>query len=171
MKAKVFGLACWLLCAFSMLGCGQSDEVKRERFSGKEEVVMYQAALNILRFLPADFDYESMVLYQDEESGIVGLARKGQRGFSIGNSVNTNLMTTCPFYEAVEIVDNDIRFTSTSCGASGKLNGADLILSGMDDCGFCGMGASLNGAFTRFAEIVFEYAGGKPTVKQVYKLS
>ena len=34
---------------------------------------------------------------------------------------------------------------------------------------FC-MGASLDGMFIRFAEIVFAYAEGTPKVKQVYKL-
>lgn len=31
-------------------------------------------------------------------------------------------------------------------------------------------GASINGTFSRFAEIVFDHAGGEPAVKQVYKL-
>ena len=131
---------------------------------------MYQAAMNILRVLPADFDYESMVLYRDEENGIVGFTRKGKKGFIVGNSVNVNLMTTCEFYEPVDIVGKALSFVNASCRASGKLDGADLILSRMDNCGFCGMGASINGTFSRFAEIIFDYGDGKPAVKQVYKL-
>lgn len=132
---------------------------------------MYQAAVNILELLPADFHYESMVLYRDEENGIVGLAREEERGFMVGNSINLNLMTTCQFYQSVDIVGKGIWFTGLPCKAMGKLEGHDLLLSGMDGCSFCGMGASINGTFTRFAEIVFDYSDGKPTVNQVYKLS
>lgn len=171
MQAKLFVSAYGLLCAIFLFGCGQPGEIKRERFTGQKELAMYQAARNILTFLPSDFDYESMVLYRSEENGIVGLARKEVGGFMVGNSVNANLMTSCEFYEPVTILMDDISFSTISCGASGRLDGSKLTLSGVSDCRSCGMGASIDGTFTHFAEIFFDYSSGKAAVKQVYKLS
>lgn len=170
MKTQVVVSLCVLFCLLMLLGCGQSDTVKREKFSGQEEVAMYQAAINILGFLPDDFDYESMVLFRNAENSIVGLAHKGNDGFMVGNSVNVNLRTVCTFYEPV-IINEYIQFADRVCSALGKLDGPTLTLESLDECGFCGMGATINGEFTRFAEIVFEYSGGKASVKQVYKLN
>ena len=131
---------------------------------------MYQAAENILMFLPGDFDYDSMILFQDGDGNVVGLAAKGNRGFLAGNSVNVERMTTCSLYEVISINGEDIAFPNIKCGASASLDGPELTLQGMANCDVCGMGASIDGTYIRFAEIVFAYAEGTPKVKQVYKL-
>ncbi|CCH48586.1 hypothetical protein [Pseudodesulfovibrio piezophilus] len=79
-------------------------------------------------------------------------------------------MTTCSLYEVVNINGDDISFPNMECGASVSLDGPELILKGMANCDVCGMGASIDGTFIRFAEIVFASDEGTPKVKQVYKL-
>lgn len=170
MRAATFVSTCGLLCALFLAGCGQSGEIKREKFSGEEEVAMHQAAVNILGVLPDGFHYKSMVLYKDDESSIIGLAREEKSGYMIGNSVNVNLMIACEFYEPIDISGDSFWLAKSSCDAIGTLDGPKLNLAGVDDCGFCGMGASISGTFIRFAEIVFDYDSGKTAVKQVYKL-
>lgn len=127
---------------------------------------MYKAAVALLANLS-----ESMFLFRNGDSNIVGFASKGEKGFMVGNSVNMNLLTTCEFYESVTIQGDSIRFDNMSGEATGKLDGPDLTLTGMSHAANCGMGASIDGTFSRFAEIVFDRIGGKLTVKHVYKLN
>ncbi|MEF2144179.1 MAG: hypothetical protein V3573_01935 [Desulfovibrionaceae bacterium] len=159
-----------LVVCFLLFGCGQSDEIKREEFSGREQAAMYRSAMAILERLPADFDHESMFLFHSGDNDIIGLAHTGEKGFMVGNSVNTNLLTTCEFFEPVTLQGKDIQFDNIASGASGKLDGSELTLLGLSDAEYCGMGASIDGTFTRFAEIVFGRTGGKLAVKHVYRL-
>jgi hypothetical protein len=168
-KTKCIGL-CLLLAGLLLSGCGQSDDITREGFTGEAKSAMYQAAENILMFLPGDFDYDSMILFQDGDGNVVGLAARGNRGFLAGNSVNVERMTTCSLYEVVSINGEDIAFPNMKCGASASLDGPELTLKGIANCDVCGMGASIDGMFTRFAEIAFAYGEGTPKVKRVYKL-
>jgi len=165
-----FGILGCFLCALVLLGCGQSGEVKREEFTGQAKADMYQSAENLLLFLPADFDYDSMLLFKDEESNVVGLANKGDRGFIAGNSVNRARLTTCSVYEVISIKGGDITFPNLKCGASASLDGPELTLRGMDGCDVCGLGASIEGTYTRFAEIIFDLSGEQVAVKHVYRI-
>jgi len=169
-REKLFGLGL-LLAVLLLSACGQSEDIKREEFTGQAKALMYQAAENILMFLPEDFDYDSMILFQDEGGNVVGLAAKGGRGFLAGNSVNTERMTTCSVYETVSIKGGDITFPNLKCGASASLDGPELTIRGVDNCIVCGIGASIDGTFTRFAEILFNPGGGKAAVKHVYKIN
>ena len=169
-KTKCIGL-CLLLAGLLLSGCGQSDDSTRDEFTGEAKSAMYQAAENILMFLPGDFDYDSMILFQDKKGNVVGLAARGNRGFLTGNSVNLERMTTCSLYEVVSINGEDIAFPNMKRGASASLDGPALTIRGVNNCNVCGMGASIGGTFIRFAEIVFDYADGKPNIKQVYKLN
>lgn len=160
---------CFFVC-FLLFGCGQSDDIKREEFSGREQTAMYRSAMAILERLPGDFDHESMFLFHSGDNDVIGFAYTGAKGFMVGNSVNTNLLTTCEFYEPVTLHGEDLQFDNISSGASGRLDGSELTLLGLSDAGYCGMGASIDGTFTRFAEIVFGRTDGKLAVKHVYRL-
>nr|WP_319543416.1 hypothetical protein [uncultured Pseudodesulfovibrio sp.] len=66
-----------------------------------------------------------------------------------------------------EMVNGNIEYEPEPIGQEEWVS---LPNGGYGDCDVCGLGASIDGTFIRFAEIVFAYDEGTPKVKQVYKL-
>lgn len=85
--------------------------------------------------------------------------------------MNRARLTTCSVYEVVSIKGGDITFPNLKCGASASLDGSELTLRGMGNCDLCGLGASIDGIYIRFAEIVFDLSGENVAVKHVYQVN
>ncbi|NVJ93342.1 MAG: hypothetical protein HWE34_16880 [Methylocystaceae bacterium] len=171
---QLIGLFIGLLVSGSFLENSsffEKEEMERPKleFTEAERQLAIKLSKGISSVLPTDFKSKTMTIYTAGNNSVVGLSVGSGDDYFFGDSVNVNNGSTCQAYEPLnpQITGQLYYFARMDCKAEIKILGNKIFVSDLNQCGYCGLNATLEGEYTSLAEIEFDYSSGSPTIKDV----